>query len=144
MGMILCATRGGEASYPTQDAVIALAKKQGDELVFLYVVDVSFLNHTAAPLVVDVESSLEKLGEFQLAMAQERAAAQGIIAQTIVRQGSLRAELVSVAKEIGAALIVMGHSLGPDAAFEESALQVFAADLQSETGVEVRILEISD
>ncbi len=144
MGMILCATRGGEASYPTQDAVIALAKKQGDELVFLYVVDVSFLNHTAAPLVVDVESSLEKLGEFQLAMAQERAAAQGIIAQTIVRQGSLRAELVSVAKEIGAILIVMGRSLGPDAAFEESALQVFAADLQSETGVEVRILEISD
>jgi len=144
MGMILCATRGGEASYNTQNAVIALAKKQGDELVFLYVADVSFLNHTAAPLAVDVESSLEKLGQFQLVMAQERAAAQGIIAQTIVRQGQLRAELVSVAKEIGATLIVMGRSLGPDAAFEESAQQVFAADLQSETGIEVQILELSE
>jgi nucleotide-binding universal stress UspA family protein len=91
-----------------------------------------------------VESSLEKLGEFQLAMAQERAAAHGIKAQAIVRQGLLRAELVSVAKEIGATLIVMGHSLGPDAAFEESALQVFASDLQSETGVEVRILVLCD
>lgn len=144
MGMILCATRGGEASFPTQDAVIALAKKQGDELVFLYVVDISFLNHTAAPLVVDVKSSLEKLGQFQLVMAQERAAEQGILAQTIVRQGQLRAELGIVANEIGATLIVMGRSHGPDAAFEESALQTFAADLESETGIEVRILETSD
>lgn len=144
MGMILCATRGGEASYPTQDAVIALAKEQGDELVFLYVADTSFLNQTAAPLVVDVESRLEKLGQFQLAMAQERAAAQEIIAQTIVRTGQLRSELIAVAGEIGATLIVMGGSLGPDAAFENESLQVFAADLQAETGVEVRILEMSD
>ena len=144
MGMILCATRGGEASYPTQDAVIALTKEQGDELVFLYVADLRFLNQTAAPVVVDVESRLEKLGRFQLVMAQERAAAQGIKAQAIVRTGQLRAELIAVAEEIGATLIVMGGSLGPDAAFEDVALQAFAADLQTETGVEVRILEKSD
>ncbi len=144
MGMILCATRGGEASYPTQDAVIALAKERGDELVFLYVADISFLNQTAAPLVVDVELRLEKLGQFQLVMAQERAAAQGLVAQAIVRRGQLRAELVAVAQEIGATLIVLGRSLGPAAAFEDAALQVFAADLQTETGVEVRILEKSD
>jgi nucleotide-binding universal stress UspA family protein len=144
MGTILCATRGGEASYPAQDAVIALAKEQGDELVFLYVVDISFLNHGAAPLVVNLESRLEKLGKFQLVMAQERSAAQGVESQAIVRQGHLRAELGIVAKEIGATLIVMGRSLGPDAAFEESALQVFAADLQNETGIEVRILELVD
>ncbi len=144
MGKILCATRGGEASYPTQDAVIALAKKQDDELVFLYVADISFLNQTAAPLVVNAESRLEQLGQFQLVMAQERAAEQEIIAQAIVRTGHLRAELVAVAKEIGATLIVMGRSLGPDAAFENAAIQVFAADLQTETGIEVRILGISD
>ena len=59
MGKILCATRGGEGSYATQDAAIALAKEQGDELIFFFVVDVSFLNQTAAPLVVDVEARLE-------------------------------------------------------------------------------------
>ena len=144
MGMILCATRGGEASYPTQDAVIALAKQQGDELVFLYVVDISFLNHGAAPLVVNLEERLEKLGMFQLVMAQERAAAQGVIAKTIMSRGQLQAEFGKVAKEIGATLIVMGRSLGPDAAFEDSALQVFAADLQNETGIEVKILESID
>jgi len=95
-------------------------------------------------MVVDVESRLEKLGQFQLVMAQERAAAQDIIAQAIVRTGQLRAELVAVAEEINATLIVMGGSLGPDAAFENSALQVFAADLQTETGIEVRILGSSD
>ncbi len=91
-----------------------------------------------------MESRLEKLGQFQLVMAQERAAEQDIIAQAIVRTGQLRAELVAVAEEIGATLIVMGGSLGPDAAFENSALQVFAADLQTETGVEVRILGSND
>ncbi len=77
-------------------------------------------------------------------MAQERAAAKDIIAQAIVRTGQLRAELVAVAKEIGATLIVMGGSPGPDATFENSALQVFATDLQTETGVEVRIPGSSD
>lgn len=140
MGKILCATRGGEASYPAQDAAIALAKEKGDELVFIYVADSSFLNHTAAPLVIDVESRLEKLGQFQLVMAQERAAAQGVVAQTIVRKGHFRAELVAVAVEIGASIIAMGRSLGPEAAFNDAALQAFAADLQIETGIEVRIL----
>jgi nucleotide-binding universal stress UspA family protein len=144
MGKILCATRGGEASYPAQDAAITLAKEQGDELIFLYVVDISFLNQTAAPVVVDVESRLEKLGQFQLVMAQERAAAQNLVAQAIVRQGQLRAELVTVAQEVDATLIVLGRSLGADAAFEDAALQVFAADLQTETSVEVRILEKID
>ena len=87
MGRILCATRGGEASLQTQDAAIALAKEQGAELIFLYVADSSFLNQTAAPLVVDIESRLVKMGEFLLLMAQERAAAQGISAQILVRKG---------------------------------------------------------
>jgi hypothetical protein len=56
MAKILCATRGGEASYRTQDAAVALAKERGDELVFLFVADISFLNQTAAPLVVDIAS----------------------------------------------------------------------------------------
>jgi nucleotide-binding universal stress UspA family protein len=140
MGTILCATRGGEESYGTQDAAIALAKQQGDALVFLYVVDVSFLDQTAAPLVIDVESRLEKLGRFQLKMAQERAAAQDVAAQAIVREGQLRAELVTAAHEISATLIVLGRSRRQTAIFEENKLQEFAADLQAATGLEVRIL----
>jgi nucleotide-binding universal stress UspA family protein len=141
MGTILCATRGGEESYGAQDAAIALAKQQGDALVFLYVADVGFLNQSAAPVVVDVELRLKKLGQFQLTMAKERAAAQDVVAQAIVRQGHLRAELVAVAREITATLIVFGRPLRPTAVFDEAALKEFVADLQAETGIEVRILE---
>jgi nucleotide-binding universal stress UspA family protein len=140
VGTILCTTRGGEASYRTQDAAIALAKQQGDALVFLYVADVGFLNQSAAPMVIDVGLRLKKLGRFQLKMAQERAAAQDVAAQAVVRQGELREELVSVAREIGATLIVFGRPLKPTAFFDETALQEFVAGLQAETGIEVRIL----
>ena len=142
MGRILCATRGGEASRRTQDAAIALAKERGDELVFLYVADSSFLNNTAAPLVIDVESRLVKMGEFQLLMAQERAAAQGVSARTIVREGKLRAGLVGAARELQVDLIVLGRSVDrhEQAIFDETGLQAFATSLQAITGAQVRIL----
>lgn len=140
MGRILCATRGGEGSYATQDAAIALAKERDDELIFFFVVDVSFLNQTAAPLVVDVEARLEKMGHFQLAMAQERAAARDIEAQAVVRRGMLAHELTAAVRDLGISLVVLGRPMSQTAVFEEGALQDFAVSLQAETGVEVRIL----
>ena len=140
MGKILCATRGGEGSQTTQDGAIALARERGDELVFLFVVDISFLSQMAAPIVVDVESRLEKVGQFQLAVAQERAAAQDVQAQAIVRRGRLRAELASVAQGLGATLIVLGRPSRHTAVFEHDTLQAFAAGLETETGIEVRIV----
>ena len=140
MAKILCATRGGEGSYATQDAAVALAKEQGDDLIFLFVVDVSFLNQTAAPLVVDVEARLEKMGHFQLAMALERATARGIEAQAVVRRGMLANELAAAVRALGISLVVLGRPMRQTAVFEEDALQAFAASLQAETGIEVRIL----
>ncbi len=140
MGKILCATRGGPDSYPTQDGAIALAKERGDELVFLYVADVTFLDRTAAPVVVDVESELDLMGWFQLALARERAAAAGVQAEILVRHGRLRTELAVAARQVGATLIVLGSPLGETAAFDDKSLQALAAHLQAETGVEVRIL----
>jgi nucleotide-binding universal stress UspA family protein len=142
MGRILCATRGGEASRRTQDAAIALAKEQGDELIFLYVADSSFLNQTAAPLVIDIESRLVKMGEFQLLMAQERAAEQGVSAQTVVREGKLRAELVGAARELQVDIIVLGRPVyrHDEAIFDDTGLQAFANSLQTITGTKVQIL----
>ena len=44
MRLILCATRGGGASYITQDKAIALAKEKDASLIFLYVVVLQFLD----------------------------------------------------------------------------------------------------
>ena len=67
MGKILCATRGGETSWRSQDEAIKLAKERGDQLIFLYVVDISVLDKMAVP-VVDRRGNIRKLGRFLLAM----------------------------------------------------------------------------
>jgi len=140
MGKILCATRGGEASYRTQDAAITLAKERGDELVFLYVVDTSFLDKTAAPIVVDIEGGIEKMGKFLLAMAQERAARQGVEARALCREGRVRQGIKMAAVEEKATTVVLGRPAGETSVFIPEALQSFAKGIESETGVEVVIV----
>jgi nucleotide-binding universal stress UspA family protein len=140
MGRILCATRGGEASRRTQDKAIALAKERGDELIFLYVVDIHFLDKTAAPIVVDVGNEVTKMGEFLLLIAQERAAEKGVAAATIARKGQVREELKRAALEEGVSLVVLGRPVGAESVFQLVSLQAFAAEIEAETGVETRIV----
>jgi nucleotide-binding universal stress UspA family protein len=140
MGKILCATRGGQASYRTQDAAIALAKERNDTLLFLYVVDLRFLDKTAGSIVVDVENEVTKMGEFLLVMAQERAGERGVTAETIHRTGEVREELKKAAREEGASLVVLGKPAGEESVFELAGLRAFAAEIEDETGVETRIV----
>jgi nucleotide-binding universal stress UspA family protein len=140
MGRILCATRGGEDSQHTQQAAIALAKERDDELVFIYVADTSFLSQIAAPVLVDVEAELDQMGRFQLAIAQEQAAEQGVNAQVTIRHGRLRTELILAARDLRATLIILGRPRGRLAVFDEADLQLLAADLKLQTGAEVRVL----
>jgi len=139
MGKILCATRGGDASYRTQDAAIALAKQRGDTLLFLYVVDLHFLDKTAGLGVVDAEQEMAKMGEFLLLMAQERAVAQGVKAETIYRTGKLREELKKTAREEDISLVVLGRPADEKSVFELADLEGFAAEVESETGVPTQI-----
>ncbi|MFQ5615818.1 MAG: universal stress protein, partial [Anaerolineales bacterium] len=134
MGIILCATRGGEASYYTQDKAIALAKERGDTLAFLYVVDLRFLDKIAAPIVVNVEKELTQMGKFLLLMARERAEEKGVEAETIVRKGKLREELKNAAREQNASLVVLGRPAGKESVFRISALKAFAEEIETETG----------
>jgi nucleotide-binding universal stress UspA family protein len=100
----------------------------------------SFLDRVAAPLVVDLEGELERMGRFQLALACEQAAAQGVEAQAVVRRGHLRAELAAAARDLGATLIILGSPREGAPVFEKEDLHSFAAHLQSETGAEVPVL----
>lgn len=140
MGKILCATRGGEASYRTQDAAIALAKEQDDMLVFLYVVDLHFLDNVAGAGVVDVEQEMTKMGQFLLTMAKERAAAQGVEAETTIHEGAFREELKKAAGEKEASLVVLGRPADETSIFELADLEAMAAEIAAETGVETRVI----
>jgi len=137
MGRILCATRGGPDSQRTQQSAIALAKERGDELVFLYVADSSFLDNIAAAVVVDVDAELEQMGRFQLLMAQEQAAEQGVAAEIAIRHGHLRPSLEQAARELAATLIVLGRPQKGTAVFDEADLQEFARTLAAGTAAEV-------
>lgn len=140
MGIILCATRGGDPSSKTEQAAIELAKEHGDVLLFLYIVDLHFLDKTAAPIVVDVEDELSDMGEFLLLMAKERAEQQGVQTKTSVRKGSVRKEIKRIAKEEGATYVVLGKPAGTESAFEIDSLQKFAEEIEKETGARVVIV----
>ena len=141
MGTILCATRGGDASYRTQDAAIALAKERGDELLFIYVVDIRFLDKTARAVRPDVVTAeMEKMGEFLLAMAQERAQKQGVKARYMLCHGDLRDELKTAACGEAVDLVVLGQPAGAESAFTLADLEACAAEIEAEAGVEACII----
>jgi nucleotide-binding universal stress UspA family protein len=141
MNKILCATRGGEASQKTQDAVIAMAKETGATILFLYVVDVEFLRLTARGVRPDVVSTeMEHMGEFLLALACERAAAQGVEAEACLRHGSLVEALESAAREEGADAIAFGRPAGPESSFALADLEELAAQIEEDIGIKSYIL----
>jgi len=139
MGTILCATRGGEASQAAQDAAIDIALRTGSRLVFLYVVDLSFLERAQAQHIVDVGGEVARMGQFLLTMAKERAKARGVEAKTICRKGKPREEIKRAVKEEGADVVVLGRPSGKGDFFPEEALYAFAQELEQETGAEVVI-----
>lgn len=140
MGKILCATRGGEASYRAQDQAITLARRRGDSLIFLYVIDTHFLDKTAAPIVVDVGNQLQNMGEFLLAMAQEKAESQGVPVQCICRPGQVRDEIKAVAREERVDTVVLGRPAGEANTFAMEELKTFAAEIEAETDSQVIIV----
>jgi len=141
MKKILCATRGGEASQSTQDAVIAMAKKEGASVLFLYIVDVEFLKLIAQGVRPDVVATeMEHMGEFLLEMACERAAAQGVKAETCLRHGPLVDALESAAREEGVDAVAFGRPAGLDSSFSLTNLEELAARIEEDTGIKTYIL----
>ncbi len=140
MGKILCATRGGEASYRTQDAAIAMARERGDDLLFLFVVDTHFLDKTSAPVLVDAGGELAQMGKFLLLMAQERAQKQGVAAQTLVCHGEIKEEIKRVVREQGVTTVILGRPAGETNIFGQEALEAFAREIEAETGAQAILI----
>jgi nucleotide-binding universal stress UspA family protein len=141
MKKILCATRGGEASQKTQDKVIAMAKEAGAKILFLYVVDVEFLKLIARGVRPDVVSAeMEHMGEFLLALACERAEAQGVPAEGVLRDGPLIQALESAAREEEADAIAFGRPAGEDSSFTLDDLEALTARIEEDTGIQTYIL----
>lgn len=140
MDVILCATRGGEASIKTQQRAIELAKENNAKLVFIFVADVRFLEHYTAPRVPSMEGEMEHLGEFLLLMAKERAEKSGVEADFTVRKGDFRAALIEAAKDVGASLIVLGRPADDNVTTMDYIENVLSPVLKAETGCDVMVV----
>jgi nucleotide-binding universal stress UspA family protein len=140
MATILCSTRGGQESYPNQDRAIAIAKEYEADLLFLYVSDVQFLNIVASAVVVDVQKELDKMGEFMLTMAQERAEQAGVMAKTAIRHGVFHHALKELIDEHQVATVVLGSSAGEDSYTTPAYIKELVQWLQAQAGVEVFIV----
>ncbi len=137
---ILCPTRGGEASYANQDRAISLARERQAQLFFLYVAQVEFLGLTARSKLVDIATELEEMGEFLLAMAQERAEKAGVKAGAIVREGLFHQVLIDVIREYQVTSVVLGSSSGETAILTDEYVERLVQDVRGETGVEFIIV----
>ena len=144
MGVILCPTRGGEQSHKAQDKAIELARETGDLLIFLYVVDAQFMKDTTAiSRLSEATGELQRMGEFLLLAAQERAREAGVEAQAICRQGNVRETIAEVVKEYQAKTLVLGHSPRDvlERFFTLDDLREFAQRIEEKTGARVIIAE---
>ena len=118
-----------------------MAKEEGAIILFLYVVDVEFLRLTARGVRYDVVTTeLEHMGEFLLEMACERAAAQGVTAESCLRHGPLIEALESAAREEGADAIAFGRPAGPESSFSLTDLETLTAQIEKDTGIRTYIL----
>jgi hypothetical protein len=138
MAKILCAIRGGEASQRIQDIAIHRAKERNEEIVFLYVVNTEFLDTASAALRESVTLEMEKLGDFLLLIAQERAKKQGVVAEPLLRHGYLQEEFETAASAPEISTVLLGTP-GEEGFFSMESLEAVAAEIEQKCQVEVLI-----
>ncbi len=142
MTTILRPTRGGEASYPNQDRAITIAKERDADLLLLYVANVHFLDHVMGPVLVDVETELKEMGEFLLALAQERAEKAGVQAKTLVLHGEFREALEQVIQEHEEiTTLVLGIAAGETGVTPPGYLEDVVQWCYTECGIEVIVVD---
>ena len=117
-----------------------MARERETDILFVYVADVNFLGRVPGNIVVDVATELENMGEFLLLMAKERAEAEGVTANTVVKRGEFRTALLDAAREGGASLIVLGSPGENSNITQREYLDQLAKGIAEESGIETIIV----
>ena len=141
---IVCGVTASAHSQKAALEAARLAKENGAELVYVYVVDLSFLKGgKSGSLSSDVVGqSIEKLGRQIVDLAEQIAASVGVKPVKIVRKGSVLEVLGQVMTEQKADLLVLGHE---ERTFFEKHLfkgdvEDHLSELKAKTGAEVTII----
>ena len=139
MAGVVCAIRGGPASQLTIEEAISLAKQTGQQLHFLYVVNLDFLERSASSRTHTIMAEMRQMGEFILLTAQSQAGDQDVDAIGTVRDGNVTMEIVRYCKEIAADYIVLGSPTheGEENVFTIKKIKSFAEKLEGDSGAKV-------
>lgn len=143
MSGIVCAIRGGPHSQPTIDKAIALARETSLPLYFLYIVNLDFLARSTSTRTHTINREMEQMGEFILLAAQSQATDQEVVAEGLVRHGSVREEIIGLCKEFGADYLVLGRPQmeeDEENVFTHARLKLFADLVEGQTGTKVIML----
>lgn len=143
MSGILCPIRGGPGSKGAIELGIQLAKQTGEQLHFLFVVNLDFLNLTVTSRTQVLSAEMRGMGEFILLTARAKAEEEGVIAGCTVRQGGVMEEIMNLAKEIEASHVILGRPQREEEEniFTVDRLQAFVQRLEEETGSKVMLVE---
>jgi nucleotide-binding universal stress UspA family protein len=142
MGLIVCATRGGEAGRRTQERAIALAKEREDELVFLAVFDPTFAGDLSDVLAEAVVQEQRWLGRALTSVAQSRALKQGVHAHAEVRNGRVLEGIENFLRESCASMLVIGEPKvdSPLGTFKQGGVQSCAEQMVDKVGIDVEVV----
>jgi len=143
MSGIICAIRGGPASQPTIDYAIQLAKETDQDVNFLYVINIDFLDRTESSRVHTISVEMEHMGEFILLLACDGGKSHGIKCVGVVRHGNISDEIIQLATELDAKHVVLGRPRGDGSedVFTQERLGSLREKIEEETGAEVILIE---
>lgn len=145
MGLIVCATRGGEGSRVAQLRATRLARKSGNPLVFLYVADTEAAEDHDDSLNPALEAELAWLGSVLLGVAEDRATRYGWESRSVVRTGRVSKEITKFLLENQVDALVLGAPWGTTKnIFGDDAIEQFAKEVTQQTGVKVEIARPED
>jgi nucleotide-binding universal stress UspA family protein len=143
MSGIICAIRGGPASQPTIDYSIQLANETDQDVRFLYVINIDFLERTESSRVQTISVEMEHMGEFILLLACDGANSHGVKAEGTVRHGNISDEIIQLATELDAKHVVLGSPRGDgdEDVFTQERLGSLRDKIEQYTGAEVILLQ---
>lgn len=141
MGCLVCATRGGAGSRAVQERAIQYAQEQDFRLVFLFVIDMSNLRSADTYLISALREELNWLGRTLLLIARRRADAAHISSEIVIREGTVKNEIIKYLKESAADLLLLGAPRGTtDTMIGDDQIERFASSIEAQSGVRVEIV----
>ena len=144
MGVIVCATRGGEGSRAAQLTAIQFARAEDHQLVFLYVVDKHIIGEPDETLKGAVHAEFHWVGQVMLQIACQRAERAGLIAEMAIRDGAVRDEIEKFLREKEATRLLLGAPRHTSPVFGDDAIEQFAQTIEADTGVPVQVVRPED